>query len=257
VKKRERLDYISKQIILEGTVSIKELSNRLGVSSMTIRRDLQELADEGVLRLIPGGAVMRRESTPFNEEYTITKAKSHMIKEKIKICQKAASFIREEDTIIIDTGSTTEHLPRFIPQNMRLTIVCYCLNILLGVYQHNKGSQIIFPGGYFHENSLMFESVEGVELIRRVRANKAFISAAGVDEKLGITCANFYEVQTKRAIIEHSDTKILLVDSSKFGKVTAAYFADLGEMDIVITDSGVSKEYLRVLEKTNVQYYVV
>lgn len=258
MKKRERLDYISKQIILEGTVSIKELSNRLGVSSMTIRRDLQELAQEGILKLIPGGAVIRRESTPFNEEeYTITKAKSHMIKEKIKICQKAASLIREEDTIIIDTGSTTEHLPRFIPQNMRLTIVCYCLNILLGVYQHNKGSQIIFPGGYFHENSLMFESLEGIELIRRVRANKAFVSAAGVDEKLGITCANFYEVQTKRAIIDYSDTKILLVDSSKFGKVTAAYFADLKEMDIVITDSGIPREYLQALERMNIQYYVV
>lgn len=258
MKRRERLDYIGRELTLSGVVSIKELAEKLGVSTMTIRRDLRKLAEEGILKLIPGGAVLRREPNPIDEkEYTVTRAQLQMTKEKIKICRKAASLIHNGDTIIIDVGSTTEHLPGFIPQDLNLTIICYALNILLNVYRHNKGSRIVFPGGYFHENTLMFESPEGISLIRKMRANKAFISAAGVDEKLGVTCANFHEVDTKRAIIESSDVKILLVDSTKFGKVTAAYFADLREFDIVITDSGIPEKYLRVLKDAGVRVYTV
>lgn len=258
MRKQERLDYIGKQLAQSGMVSIKELAEKLNVSSMTIRRDLKKLAEEGILRLIPGGAVLRKESSPIeDQEYTISKAQLHMTKEKIKICQKAASLIQDGDTIIIDTGSTTEHLPGFIPSNMSLTIICYCLNILLNVYKHNRNSRIVFPGGYFHENTLMFESPEGISLIRKMRANKAFISAAGVDEKLGVTCANFHEVDTKRAIIESSDTKILLVDSTKFGRVTTAYFADLKEFDIVITDSGIPERYFKFLKDLGIKCYIV
>lgn len=258
VKKRDRLNYIGKQVVLNGVVTIRDLAEQLGVSTMTIRRDLQDLAKEGVLTLIPGGAVLKRESNMLNEqEYAISRAQSQMAKEKIKICQKAASFVREGDTIVLDTGSTTEHLPKFIPQNMRLTIICYCLNTLLSVYTHSKGSQIIFPGGYFHDNTLMFESPEGISLVRKVRANKAFISAAGVDEDLGVTCANLYEVDMKRAVIEASDMKFLLVDSSKFGRVTTAYFADLKEFDVVITDAGIPEKYRKLLAKLGIQYYIV
>lgn len=258
MRKRDRLNYIGRQLTLSGVVTIKDLAGQLGVSSMTIRRDLRDLAKEGVLKLIPGGAVLRRESSLVNEqEYAISKAQSHMTTEKIKICQKAASFIQEGDTIVIDTGSTTEHLPKFIPQNMRLTIVCYCLNTLLSIYAHDKSSRIIFPGGHFHENTLMFESPEGISLIKKVRANKAFISAAGVEEELGVTCANLYEVETKRAIIESSDTRFLLVDSTKFGKVTTAYFADLREFDAVITDSGIPEKYRKLLSRLGIQYYIV
>jgi len=258
VKKQERLDYIGKQLAQNGIVSIKELAEKLNVSTMTIRRDLRRLAEEGIVKPIPGGAILRREPGPIDEqEYTISKAQLQMMTEKIKICKRAALLIQEGDTIIIDTGSTTEHLPSFIPSSISLTIICYCLNTLLSVYKHVKGSRIVFPGGYFHENTLMFESPEGIALIRKMRANKAFISAAGVDERLGVTCANFYEVETKRAAIESSDMKILLVDSTKFGKVTAAYFADLKEFDIVITDAGAPEQYLKIFKDLGIRCYVV
>ncbi len=258
MKRNERFDHIGRQLTLNGVVSIKELAEKLGVSSMTIRRDIRKLAEEGILKLIPGGAVLRREPNLIDErEYTVTKAQIQMTREKIKICKRAATFVQEGDTIIIDTGSTTEHLPGFIPPDMKITIVCYCLNTLLNVYKHNKKSQIIFPGGHFHENTLMFESPEGIALIRKTRVNKAFISAAGVDEKLGVTCANFHEVETKKAIIESSDVKFLLVDSTKFGKVTTAYFADLKKFDVVITDVGIPEKYTKILKDLNIKCYTV
>jgi DeoR family deoxyribose operon repressor len=103
----------------------------------------------------------------------------------------------------------------------------------------------------------MFESAEGVEFIKKVRANKAFITAAGVDDKLGVTCATTYEVNTKKAAIEYSDTKILLTDSTKFGKIRISHFADLSNFDIIITDTGISEEYQKYIKNMGIKLYLV
>jgi DeoR family deoxyribose operon repressor len=87
------------------------------------------------------------------DKYLIQTAESLMLEEKIKISRKAASLVEPNDVIIIDTGSTTENLPKFIPENIPLTVICYTLNILFNVYE-NKNWKLIFPGGYFHCNCL-------------------------------------------------------------------------------------------------------
>ncbi len=178
------------------------------------------------------------------------------MEEKIKISRKAASLVEPNDIIIIDTGSTPENLPKFIPENMPITIICYTLNILLNIYE-NKNWRLIFPGGYFHEDTLMFERPEGIEMIKKIRANTAFITAAGVSEKLGLTCATPYEKNTKRAVLESSDKKILLVDSSKFGKIKVSHFAELADFDAIITDSGISKEFKNIIKNSGITLYVV
>jgi DeoR family deoxyribose operon repressor len=103
----------------------------------------------------------------------------------------------------------------------------------------------------------MLESPEGIEMIKRIRANKSFISAAGVSEKLGVTCATAYEKETKRAVIESSDKKILLVDSTKFGKIKISHFADLTDFDIIITDIGISKEFVNIIKNIGIKLYIV
>jgi DeoR family deoxyribose operon repressor len=253
-----RADFILNNLSVSGFVSIKELSKRLEVSEMTVRRDLRELSKENIVTLIPGGAVLKRNSPIDTDEdkYLIQAAESLMLEEKIKISRKAASLIEPNDVIVIDTGSTTENLSKFIPENMPLTVICYALNILFNVYE-NKNWKLIFPGGYFHSDTLMLESPEGIEMIKRIRANKAFISAAGVSEKLGVTCATAYEKETKRAVIESSDKKILLVDSTKFGKIKISHFADLTDFDIIITDTGISKEFVNIIKNIGIKLYIV
>lgn len=258
VDKNYRTNYILNRLSVYGFANIKDLSKKLEVSDMTIRRDLRELSADNVVTLIPGGAVLKR-NPPIDtdeEKYLIQTAESVMLEEKIKISRKAASLVNPNDVIIIDTGSTTENLPKFIPENMPLTVICYTLNILFNVYE-NKNWKLVFPGGYFHNNTLMFESPEGIEVIKKIRANKAFISAAGVSEKLGVTCATDYEKETKKAVIESSDTKILLVDSSKFEKIKISHFADLADFDIVITDSGISEEWKEIIKNSGVKLYIV
>jgi DeoR family deoxyribose operon repressor len=253
-----RVDFILNKLSANGFVSVKELSKKLEVSEMTVRRDLRELSKSNIVTLIPGGAILKK-NPPMDkdeEKYLIQAAESLMLEEKIKISRKAASLIEPNDVIVIDTGSTTENLPKFIPENMPLTIICYTLNILFNVYE-NKNWKLVFPGGYFHNNTLMFESLEGIGIIKRIRANKAFISAAGVSEKLGVTCATDYEKETKRAVIESSDKKILLVDSTKFGKIKISHFADLTDFDIIITDTGISKEFVNIIKNIGIKLYIV
>jgi len=258
IGKNNRVNYLLNRLSIDGFSSIKELSKKLEVSEMTIRRDLLELSKSNIVTLIPGGAILKK-NPPIDkdeEKYLIQAAESLMLEEKIKISRKAASLIEPNDVIVIDTGSTTENLPKFIPENMPLTVICYALNILFNVYE-NKNWKLIFPGGYFHGDTLMLESPEGIEMIKRIRANKAFISAAGVSEKLGVTCATAYEKETKRAVIESSDKKILLVDSTKFGKIKISHFADLTDFDIVITDSGISKEFVNIIKNIGIKLYIV
>ncbi|HOQ51154.1 MAG TPA: DeoR/GlpR family DNA-binding transcription regulator [Candidatus Atribacteria bacterium] len=258
MKKEERINYIANILSLQGIVRIRELSLKLGVSEMTIRRDLDSLAQANIADLIPGGAVLKKNlSSDLGEEhYFFSAAGSQMIQEKIRICREAASLVEAGDTIAIDTGSTTEQLPQFIPSSIPLTILCFTLNILFKVYG-NESWEVTLTGGRFHRNTLMFESPEGVELIRKMRINKAFISAAGIDAKLGVTCANHYEVETKKAAMKSSDTKILLSDSSKFGKVKIAYFADLSDFDLIITDSNLDTYYQDVIRGLGLQLILV
>ncbi|MBA7530492.1 Deoxyribose operon repressor [subsurface metagenome] len=253
-----RTNFILNRLSVDGFANIKDLSKRLEVSEMTIRRDLRELSIDSVVTLIPGGAVLKR-NPPIEkdeEKYLIQTAESVMLEEKIKISRKAASLINPNDVIIIDAGSTTKNLPKFIPENMPVTIICYTLNALFNVYE-NKNWKLVFPGGYFHRNALMFESPEGIEIIKKIRANIAFVAVGGISEKLELTTPTSYEKETKRAIIQSSNKKILLVDSSKFGKIKISHFADLTDFNIVITDSGISKEWKEIIKNSGVKLYIV
>jgi DeoR family deoxyribose operon repressor len=140
------------------------------------------------------------------------------IVEKRKIGRKAAELINPHDVIIIESGSTAEQVARAIPEDMPLTLICYSLNVLQAVARKPK-INIIVAGGHYHSDTLMFESPEGIALLQRNRAIKAFISAAGVNLSLGVTCLHDYERNTKTAVLQNALTKILIVDSSKIGKV--------------------------------------
>ncbi len=234
-----------------------DLAGILGVSYMTIRRDMREMEAGGKLSVINGVAVAASESfLPNDRPYSLAVAGSQMVDAKNRIGRKAISFIENNDVIIIDTGSTTEFVARHLPDNMNITIICYTINVLVEVYKR-PNCQIVFIGGFFHDDTLMFESPEGLALIRRHRANKAFISATGVSETYGVMCDNHYECPMKRTIIESSVKKFLLFDSSKYDRVRIAHYAELGDFDAVITDSGAPKTIHGTAKKFGLDLHLV
>jgi DeoR family deoxyribose operon repressor len=236
-------------------VNIRELTRKFEVSEMTIRRDLNQLAQENLVDLIPGGAILKR-LQDAESRYLVTNEESVRTIEKLKIGQKAVSLIEPDETIILDIGTTTEYLAKFLREDAPITVLCYTLNTLVEVYK-KKNCSIIFAGGYFHPQTMTFESTEGIELIKRTRANKAFVSAAGIHSELGVTTVYPHELQAKRTIMSSAKSRILVVDSSKFGQTKSVYFAELSDFQTVITDTGVPEDYARFIRDLGVQLILV
>lgn len=243
-KKLQRTNKIIEILKEKNGASVKELAYTLGVSEMTIRRDLNILKSNNIVSTVYGATIYNplNNIEKLNTDYDITDEVVKRENEKIKIGKAAAKLIKDDDIIIIDAGTTTEKLAQSINDDINLTALFYSINILMCL-KNKKNIKLIFSGGYFHENTQMFESPEGISLIENMRATKVFVSAAGIHENLGVTCSNNYEVATKRAIINSSVEKILLVDSSKLGLVKPSYFSNIQEFDIIITDEGISTKW--------------
>ena len=164
--KNQRIKSIINLLRVKKVVNIKELMERLGVTEMTIRRDLNLLKNDSIVELIPGGAILKTYTDSENEDekYHITHEETRRTREKAKIGRKAASLIEPHDTIAIDVGSTTEYIAKFLNEDVPVSILCYGLNILVEIYR-KKNCSPIFAGGHYHNDSMMFESKENISLI--------------------------------------------------------------------------------------------
>ena len=228
-----------------GAASIKQLAVRLGVSEMTIRRNLRDLCETGVLRMMNGVAFC---SSDYNEDvYNLAEQQIVCAAQKAAIGRKAASLIEPGDTVFIDCGTTADAMLRYIPQNMDITVICSSLNVAIAMQKKNV-SQLIFSGGHYYPATQTFVSPDSVRMLSNMRTNKAFVTAAGISQNLGVTCAHEYEVAIKQVALSNTARGILLADSSKFGKVSPAYFAMPSQMAAVITDDGLSKDWLTLLQ---------
>lgn len=256
-KKIQRTNKLIEILKERNGASVKELATLLGVSEMTIRRDLDILKSNNIVTNVYGATI-------YNPSNSIEKLSSYDINteiikfedEKTRIGKAAADLIQPNDIIIIDTGTTTMKLAENIKDSLELTALFYNVNIL-NVLRTKPNINLIFSGGYFHKNTQMFESCDGISLIKKSRATKVFVSASGIHNKLGVTCSNNYEVPTKRAILESSVEKILLVHSDKFDRVQSSYFAELTDFNTIITDNNISQTWIDYIKQLNINLIIV
>lgn len=251
-KKETRINRLVEILQQRQGMTVKELASYFDVSEMTIRRDMELLKKENVILAIPGAAVYNSN----NDNYSIVDATVTNVREKDRIGRYAAGLVEENDCLIIDNGTTTEQLAAHIPASLSATVLTCNLNIINTLAQKPKIS-IICGGGYYHGDTGMFESPESISLIQKSRATKVFCSAAGVHQTMGVTCMNSYEVSTKRAIMQSGAKRILLIDSTKFGIVRSCYISDLSNYDMIVTDSGISRETREKLEAMDLDLVVV
>lgn len=258
-KREDRLGQLVLHLKTKNAISISELADLLNVSSMTIRRDLEILEKREIVKVLHGVAVYNPSRTTDQDnksDYLLQKQELLKKDEKTRIAKAAITLINPEETIMMDTGTTVYYLAREISIHMPFTVICWSLNVLqelMNKFQCN----LIFTGGIFHPETQMFESKQGREIISNKRASKAFISAGGFHKELGITCPFDYEIATKREAIHSSLTNILLLDSSKFGKVCTSHLANVDEFDIIITDANISNEYKEFIINTGTQLIIV
>ena len=255
--KSERINRLITILQQKNGASIKELAGALQVTEMTIRRDLRELSESGKVDLVRGVAIYRpNQGESENSPYSLLREQKMRSREKERIGLAAAGLIESGDVVFLDMGTTAAWVARYIPQNMKITVMCCAVNILTEIRQKNV-DQIIMSGGFYHKDTQAFECAESIHMMRSRRAAKAFIVPAGASMALGLTCNSPYEVELKRVGLDHALKKILLLDSSKFGKVYACCFGDWDQIDTVITDAEISEEWKDFLREKGVELVIV
>ena len=251
-----RLQAIKDYLKNKNVITVKKLAEEFSVSDMTIRRDISELRKHNYINVFHGGVSLKSQDTLNNFHYSIDNELVEKMEQKERIAKKAASLIKQNDVILIDTGSTTGSMVKYIGDDVGYSVYCYALNIINGVCA-KPNLKVVACGGYYHNNTGMFESDEGAALIKKTHINKAFLSARGISKEVGITTAEPYEIQIKKAAISSSEQKILLADSTKFGKAWYAKYAELDDIDVVITDNNIEKKHIELLKDYNIELYIV
>jgi DeoR family deoxyribose operon repressor len=217
----------------EGAVRLGDAAQTLGVSSMTLRRDLAE-GTSGLDLL--GGYIVARNRQPAAKPYALQSEQDVHVRAKAEAGRRAAALVQPGDTIFIDCGTTMPHLVAGLDPELDITIICYALNIAAAVCQMSR-AQIVMLGGVFHRPSATFFSEEAMLSLQRIGINKAFLSAGGLHDKHGATCSNFNEVPVKRAVLDRAVSAFLVMDSSKIGQVKPAHFAPGSAFDSVVTET--------------------
>jgi DeoR family deoxyribose operon repressor len=249
VKRRsDRLSRIERLLENSGAVRLRDAARLLEVSEMTVRRDMAA-CDRPLAYL--GGYIVSANDTSGASRYVLDQERDSFIQNKREACRRAAAVIEDGDAVFLDCGTTIPHLAPFIAPTLRLTVVCYSLN-LAQIVCSNPNLSVILLGGLYHASSASFFSDEAVAMLKRVGINKAFISAGGVHPTRGVSCSNFHEVAIKRAAMQTALHRYLVVDSSKFGKMKPAHFAKLDEFDGTFTDPSIDPEQSRTLTDNGV-----
>lgn len=241
----ERRTLIFDRLQTEGKVNLNQIAAELGVSSMTIRRDLRLFVEQGVATISAGTAHL----IDSNGSIPLVKAAAPLEEgdaHKQAIGRAAAQHVEDGDTIIIDCGSTTLQLLRHIGPK-RLTIVTNSLPVA-GVVGTSPNVKIIYAPGEYTSDSNGVVGPLTVDFFRNIRADKAFLGAHGFDAEGGVNEPVIGDATVKRAMLESTRESYLMADSGKYGNVHLMALSRLSDYTCVITDGDFPQDKRRELE---------
>ncbi len=237
----------------EGQAHVGRLADHFGVSTVTIRTDLEYLERQGLLRRTRGGAVPA-EGKRF--ELPLEETRQLHAREKERIGQHAAALVRDGETVIVDVGSTTTELARALPPSLKnVVVITSGLNIALLLESH-PGITVVVTGGTLRPLQHSLVNPYGTLLLREINADKAFIGCNGVHPEKGFTNTNLQEAEIKRAMIEAARQTIVLADHSKVMQVATARIGPLEVADLLITDHKAKSEDLERLRQRGLEVAV-
>lgn len=236
------------QALGEGIQTITELSYKLQVSEATVRRDLQSLELQGKAHRVHGGAV--RTKFPRIEPLFNEKAALHAT-EKQSIVAKALEFIDDDDTIYLDGGSTVLGLAKALQNKNNLTIITNSL--VAAAELMDSGHQLIMVGGEFRPLSKTVVGPLTARLIEPLSIGKAFLGTIGFSVKDGISTTAPNEAFTKELVMRKAAKVIVMADSSKIGAPSLVTSGSLEDIDVLITDAGISDKAVNQLHKKQIE----
>lgn len=248
----ERRAEIARRIEEQGSVRVSRLSRDLGVTEETIRRDLEALEKEGVLKRTHGGAVHPRGisyESPHHGRHDLNRA------EKEAIARAVAGLIGDGETVLLDASSTALYVARALQGKQALTI----LTNSLAIVNELKGEErftVFCTGGALRRRSLSFVGPHAERALADYHVDRAVISCRGLDLEKGFTDSNELEVELKKRMIEAANEVIAAVDSSKWGYIGFARIGPVQAAQRIVTDKGADPEEVERLRELGIEVIV-
>lgn len=248
----QRRKYILDHIVKDGFVKVSDLAESLGVTQTTIRKDLNYLESQGVLQRAHGSAIP---PTQQMMDLNLSAKKLINFEAKQKIAEKAASLIKSDDSILVASGSTISLFAEALKPKGRLNVVSISVNISAHLGDI-PGITVMQVGGILYGNTLSVLGAEASKTIENLYCSKVFFGVDGIDLDYGLTCGTGEEASITQKMMQSSQTKIVLSDSSKVGQRGFARICEVGDIDILITDSGMPLETRQRIENMGVKLII-
>ena len=247
----ERKRRILESIGREGRVVASELSQRFEVSEDTIRRDLRELAADGLLHRVHGGALplpLPKAPIPASHDARVEQAPAA----KAAIAEAAAKLIRSGQVITIDGGTTPLHVAEHLPLDLRATVVTHSVPVLRAL-SGRGGIELIAVGGTILRDSLVAAGPVAVDTYRSVRADVCILGVAGVDVEAGVTSLNHDEALVKRAMAQGATQVVAVAAAEKLGTAGPFAVVPIGQITHLVTDGAADGQVLQRFREAGVE----
>lgn len=231
----------------QGQVKVADLSREFGISSITIRSDLADLEDKGLLFRVHGGAINSYKSYC---DMDLQQRLGTNLKAKQLIAKRAVEMIKDHDTVMFNSGTTTLTVFRAIPAHLHLNIVTNSISIALEA-SGNPNFNVVLLGGFVNPKYQFIYGDDALSQLKNYHADKLFLSVDGISPVSGLTTYYDREAELARLMLSQSASKIIVADSSKVGRTAFVNIAEITNADTLITDEQTSSnDDLNVLKKS-------
>lgn len=244
----ERQSKIAELLKSQSSIKVNELANIFEVSESTIRRDLQDMEQRGLLTRTHGGAV-GAEKTSFEPTFHEKSDEKH--EEKLKIAKVAINMIEDGETIILDSGTTTLEIARNLG-NKKLIVITNSIDIAAEL-STKENIELIVTGGTLRLTTRAMVGHITEMSLKNFRVDKAFIGANGISIEEGITTPNFVEAQTKKAMMNVANKVYIVADSRKFNQVNFSVICPIRAVTGIITSSDLDNNIVKSYEDVGVE----
>jgi DeoR family transcriptional regulator, aga operon transcriptional repressor len=253
-KQQVRCTAILTMLQQTGKVVVEELSDQLGVSLVTVRRDLDLLEEKGLLRRTHGGAVSMEPLfyEPFRKDRSFVAQVERAADEKRRIGRAAAALINPNETIALTPGTTTTEVIRGLPINRNITVVTNTVNVAMELSKR-RDVYVFVTGGHLHGEWFSLVGSAAIRALENMLISTMFIGADGIDASWGASCFNADEAELNSTMLKQSRRRIAVVDSGKFGVVANWRICQAAELNVLITDAGATDEMIAPFQKLGIE----
>jgi DeoR/GlpR family transcriptional regulator of sugar metabolism len=249
----ERRQQVLRRVWDDGRVSVAQLSQDFGVSEVTIRNDLQALADRKLIVRTHGGAVSADHGL---SELALTKRRQQQVQEKDRIGEAGATMIADGDAIILDSSSTALAIAQHLKTHRHLTIVTNSLAVAQEMLDA-PGVTVVMSGGRLRRDTASLVGADGLDALRKFNIQKGFFGAHGITPEDGLTDVSADEAEVKRHLAGMCRQVVAVLDSTKWGQVGLASFAPIERVSTVITDSRAPDDLVEQVRALNTEIILV